>query len=348
MEDFKRILKKTKKVDRDSMYQVAVHLIKVHSTPDYETEALKRLMIYEKGNKIEAMYLLGTLYSNYICDEDDEIEKDMEKAVYWYKKAAQFGHKEAMKGLGHFYFNGDGVERDYEKAFNYFKESDTKYWLGICYARGLGVQEDEEKALHSFIKYYNNGYMGILQLANIYYGESDEKEFKYYMMLLDLAENADILNVVGEMYLDGKGVNQDKAKAVQYFLKALDDSERMIDGGLRLILNLIDCYLKGNGVPQDLNEAIKYFKIYRDRVCEILQTNPPKSGSRFWIISGRMKKYYMKDKAEVLDVKSGFQISDDEVRDILLNGKWDDFYRKRKKNRAVPNSLGARENFELI
>ena len=339
MEDFKRILKKTKKVDRDSMYQVAVHLIKAHSTPDYEIEALKRLMIYEKGNKIEAMYLLGALYSNYICDEDDEIEKDMERAVYWYKKAAQFGHKEAMKGLGHFYFKGEGVEQDYEKAFHYFKESDTNFWLGICYARGLGVQADEEKALHNFVEYNGNPYSGILQLANLYYNDENyEKVFKYYMMLIDLSEDASILNVIGEMYLDGKGVNQDKVRAVQYFLRAFKDSKRMIDGELRVIYNLINCYLKGNGVPQDINKAIEYFKVYRYRLCEILSTNT----TQFYLIST-----YMKGKAIAINVKSGSQISDDEVIDILLNGKWDDFYRRRKENRALPNQLGKKD-MELI
>ena len=177
MKDYKKILKKAKNIDRDSMYQVAKHLMKTHSTPDYETEALKRLMIYEKGNKIEAMYLLGAIYSNYICDE---IEKDMEKAVYWYKKAAQFGHKGAMKGLGHFYFKGDGVEQNYEKAFHYFKESNTNFWLGICYAKGLGVQPDEEKALNNFIEYNGSTYSGILQLANLYYGENYKKAFEYF------------------------------------------------------------------------------------------------------------------------------------------------------------------------
>ena len=134
MEDFKKILTEAEQGDITVMWETAKFLLKTHSTADYETEALKRLMIYEKGNKIEAMYLLGAIYSNYIC-EDNGIEKDMEKAVYWYKQAAQFGHKEAMKGLGHFYFKGEGVEQDYEKVFHYFKESKTNFWLGICYAK---------------------------------------------------------------------------------------------------------------------------------------------------------------------------------------------------------------------
>ena len=339
MEDFKKILTEAEQGDITAMWETAKFLLKNHSTPDYETEALKWLTIYEKGNKIEAMYLLGALYSNYICDEDDEIEKDMERAVYWYKQAAQFGHKEAMKGLGHFYFKGEGVEQDYEKAFHYFKESDTKIWLGICYARGLGVQADEEEALHNFVEYNGSTYSGILQLANLYYNDENyEKAFKYYMMLIDLSEDASILNVIGDMYLDGKGVNQDKARAVQYFLRAFQDSKIMIDGGLRVIYNLINCYLKGNGVPQDINKAIEYFKVYRDRVCEILSTNT----TQFYLIYT-----YMKGKAIAIDVKSGSQISDDEVRDILLNGKWDNFYRRRKKYRALPNQLGEKD-MELI
>ena len=205
--------------------------------------------------------------------------------------------------------------------------------------QGLGVQADEEQALQHFIKYSRNTYSGILQLANIYYNDENyEKAFKYYILLLDLAENSSVLNVIGEMYLDGKGVNQDKAKAVQYFLKALEGSKRMLDEGLRVILNLLDCYLKGNGVPQDINKAIEYFKVYRDRVCEILSTNT----TQFYLMS-----IYMKSRAEVINIKSSSQISDDEVKDILLNGKWDNFYRRRQKHRELPNQLGKKD-MELI
>ena len=55
----------------------------------------------------------------------------------------------------------------------------------------------------------------------------------------------------------------------------------------------------------------------------------------------------MKSRAEVINIKSSSQISDDEVKDILLNGKWDNFYRRRQKHRELPNQLGKKD-MELI
>ncbi|MDE6354491.1 MAG: sel1 repeat family protein, partial [Prevotella sp.] len=55
--------------------------------------------------------------------------------------------------LGLYYRNGDGVERDYEKAFYWFNKAaehdDPMAWveLGHCYAAGRGVAEDYSQAV---------------------------------------------------------------------------------------------------------------------------------------------------------------------------------------------------------
>ena len=44
-------------------------------------------------------------------------------SVEWYLKAAEKGHPEALKTLGDLYFNGTEVEKDYDKAKNYYEEA---------------------------------------------------------------------------------------------------------------------------------------------------------------------------------------------------------------------------------
>ena len=44
-------------------------------------------------------------------------------SVEWYLKAAEKVHPEALKTLGDLYFNGTEVEKDYDKAKNYYEEA---------------------------------------------------------------------------------------------------------------------------------------------------------------------------------------------------------------------------------
>src|SRR2546429_181858 len=47
----------------------------------------------------------------------ERTEKNLEKAFYWYQKAAENGDKNAMNSLAMHYENGEGTEKNLEKAF---------------------------------------------------------------------------------------------------------------------------------------------------------------------------------------------------------------------------------------
>lgn len=49
------------------------------------------------------------------------VEKNQDKAVYWYQRAAAEGNSYAMYALGHFYSNA--MPKDLEKAFVYFRQA---------------------------------------------------------------------------------------------------------------------------------------------------------------------------------------------------------------------------------
>ncbi|MEN8907151.1 MAG: protein kinase, partial [Clostridiales bacterium] len=53
-------------------------------------------------------------------------EQNYKKAFIWYEKAAQNGVLEAYKNLGYIYYRGYGVNKDYEKAKNYFIKAAIK------------------------------------------------------------------------------------------------------------------------------------------------------------------------------------------------------------------------------
>lgn len=52
--------------------------------------------------------------------------RDMEKAIYWYTKAANDGNVHAMSNLAYCYYYGNGVDKDHKKALYYFEQAASK------------------------------------------------------------------------------------------------------------------------------------------------------------------------------------------------------------------------------
>ena len=67
---------------------------------------------------------------------------DPEKAVAWYRKAAQQGDARGLTRLGLCYAYGDGVAKNHAEALALFRkaaeqgDSEAQYRLGRCYAKG--------------------------------------------------------------------------------------------------------------------------------------------------------------------------------------------------------------------
>src|SRR5437763_561994 len=63
-------------------------------------------------------YNLAALYNN-----GEGTEKNLEKAFYWFQRAAENGNTDAMNSLATFYENGKGTEKNLEKAFYWFQKA---------------------------------------------------------------------------------------------------------------------------------------------------------------------------------------------------------------------------------
>ena len=135
---------------------------------DYKAAA-KWYLKAAKQNLRESQYRLGFLY--YL---GRGVEKDLEKAFSWGLKAAKpsvfldaykilnledTGFTEEEKGLaaaqnfvGCCYFEGWGVEKNYQEAFVWFlraaEQGDVSAQknLALCYENGFGVEQDQEQA----------------------------------------------------------------------------------------------------------------------------------------------------------------------------------------------------------
>jgi TPR repeat protein len=114
------------------------------------------------------------------------VEKNVQKALYWYKQAAMQGNKNAKMWLGDYYIKQDSPYEQ-KKAIAYFEDlakSGNLYaqqYLGYIYITGKGASKDYTKAMYWFKKAqkehndgYSSGYIGFLY----WYGYGVKKDLK--------------------------------------------------------------------------------------------------------------------------------------------------------------------------
>ncbi len=216
----------------------------------------KYLSDAEKGDII-AQYLVGKCFRfGYGTEINDE------KAVFWYRRAANHGQPNAQNALANCYLEGAGVEEDHAMALDLYQKAAAQgdnvamLQLGRCYDFGWGTEIDERKAFELYEEAYANGNNEALRfLANdLYYGigveEDKEKGFEYFgtAALLD-----DVLaqKHLAWIYSFDK---EDDFHAVFWYQQAADlgDSEAQYWLGYH--------YQNGQGVQKDMRIALEYFQ----------------------------------------------------------------------------------------
>ena len=102
-------------------------------------------------------YPLAECQVGYFYYDGLGVEKDMEKALWWTRRAADHGDRDGQCNLAWFYEDGIGVERDVEQAaFWYRKAALQAHDLAIEKCRELGVSLDntigDKEALRKVLK----------------------------------------------------------------------------------------------------------------------------------------------------------------------------------------------------
>jgi TPR repeat protein len=106
-----------------------------------------------------AQFELGKLYAT----GEGGFEKDMNKAVKWYRIAAEQDHVEAQYTLGVRYYLGKGVDQNNYESHAWFKRaakqghSKSQHNLGVSYFYGIGTDENKSKAYNWFEKAAEGG-----------------------------------------------------------------------------------------------------------------------------------------------------------------------------------------------
>ena len=201
------------------------------------------------------------------CDEGNKLydNKEYEKAIELYKKAAALGHIGVLNRLGGMYQYGEGVKQSNTEAVKWYRkgaeagDANAMNNLGWMYRNGKGVKQSDTEA----VKWYRKGAeagndWAIFNLGYMYqYGKGVEQSYaeavKWYRKGAE-AGDANAMSNLGCMYKNGKGVEQSDTEAVKWYRKGAEA------GNAAAMNNLGAMYKNGKGVEQSDTEAVRWYR----------------------------------------------------------------------------------------
>lgn len=207
-----------------------------------------------KNGDITAHYYLGIYY--------EEIEQDDLKAFEHFKIAAEGEMQEAQIMLYLFYYwGGDGISIDKEKAFKWIKkaadqgDSKAQYYLGRMYLDGQGTEQDLKKAFDLFVLSAENGNaMAAYDLGVMYQnGEYVEPDYEKGIEWIEKSAKMGMPEAqysIGLHYLSLEDFN----KALDYFYKAAKQGNQSAKREIGMM------YKEGRGVEKDIENAKKWLQ----------------------------------------------------------------------------------------
>ncbi len=211
----------------------------------------------ELGNT-DANFYLGVLAHFYGYPK-----KDYEQARACYEQSGDNPY--AQIALGFLYYNGQGVEQDMEKGKELFQSAaDTGVIEGYYgLARAAENEGDFETALEHYTKVAQEGTeqfyiasamsdLGYIYAFSSGVEQDGAKAVEWYTKAADLGDT-DAMFWLGSMYESGEGVEQDGAKAIEWYTKVADlgDADAMAALG--------SIYQSGIGVEQDGAKAVEWY-----------------------------------------------------------------------------------------
>lgn len=195
---------------------------------------------------------------------------DYDKAIYWFEKAGENGHRDAQKMLAKFYDTVPGLKDDIEK-FLYWSEKaaaqnslDSLYRLGVLYSLGEKVERDMVKGPDYLFKAHELGHPEAMKTLNLVYGNSNDngpEDRAEQIEWLRRGAERGVANAqfqLGLAYALGYGGKEDLVSAAKWLEKAAEHDMH----AAQWILG--DFYYNGQGVKRDIHKARELYQKAHD------------------------------------------------------------------------------------
>ncbi|ORX55241.1 HCP-like protein [Piromyces finnis] len=187
--------------------------------------------------------------------------------LHWLESLAKLEHISSLFIVASSYYNGLGVERNVEKAYNFAKiaaeygHSGAQNLIGMINYEGTEtLEKNEEMALKWYRKAANsNEAAALYNLAMLYENgivvmQNYNEAFKYYKMASDFGSISGT-NIIGFFHEHGIGTEKNKIMAFKYYSKAASKGSPFGQ------YNLGRCFLYGIGIEKNTFTAIKWFEL---------------------------------------------------------------------------------------
>jgi TPR repeat protein len=176
--------------------------VPIEKSPPIEIKSYSdRLEDEASSGNAEAMLRMGNDYKL----GNNGLAPDSAEAIKWYEKAINHGNSEAMYALAMMYKNGDGVQKNYEKAASLFEKS---------------------------IKAGNSS--AVIGLANMhYFGHGTPQSYEKAYELWEKAaeqDNSEAMYNLSRAYYKGIGVEINFLKAGEYLFMAAENGDQYAQG----------------------------------------------------------------------------------------------------------------------
>jgi TPR repeat protein len=162
-------------------------------------------------------------FSFHLLGEIELEENNIEKSLEFYQKAVSLEQLESILKLGSIYYEGTAVQKDLEKAKKFFKKASEKGNIGSFYILGEIALEQKESAIEYFSKASDLGEVNSCDKLGMLYQEGkhvkkDLKLAKFYFEKASKCGSVESLYSLGEIHLEENEINLSK----QYFERASD------------------------------------------------------------------------------------------------------------------------------
>jgi len=152
--------------------------------------------------------------------------------------SASSGDMEAQTELGYMYRDGDGVERDGDKAVEWLTKAanqghtKAKFALGLMYKDGDGVPLNYSKAIEWFTSASDDGdinslvWIGVLHQRGHGFTQDYSKAAECYSVAASKGDSYGQYNL-GTLYRDGMGVPRNSDKALELLTLSADQGNEL-------------------------------------------------------------------------------------------------------------------------
>jgi len=230
--------------------------------PTVDRATVDEMRVKAEGGNKDAAYFMGLLYYY-----GEGVDKDMERASFYFRQAALAGHVESASNLGLMLYAGMGVSSDDRAALSWFKaaaekgQADAMWMLGRMYYDGRGGDHgpDYKEALKWFAKsagahnFRGQYYMGVMHEYGLGTELDYAKAIEWYSRAAE-QNDAQALYNLGLMQAYGRGIDQNFQKAYLLFERAASQDY----GPACYYMGVM--FTHGHGVPVDYSAALVWFE----------------------------------------------------------------------------------------